>query len=112
MRNPLLASLLLALVGCGDPIIGRWERDEAIAGCDERPRFEVLDDHTGFGDYCACDFDFHVEDRGDDRYRFDVDFDGVCSLADGRYDCDLVTEDLLDCGDDETGAGDFVRLPD
>ena len=110
MRFVALLFTAFLLTACDDVIVGRWERQDLVIGCGERPDFEVFDDLTGRGDFCQCDYDFVVEKRDTDRYRFDIDFDGICGLAgDGRYDCDLVHDGYeLDCGD----LGDFDRLSD
>lgn len=110
MRFAALLTVAFLLTACDDPVVGRWERQELVVGCGEHPDFEVFDDLTGVGDFCQCDYDFFVEERASNLYRFDIDFEGICGLVgDGNYDCDLVRDgNELDCGD----LGDFVRLSD
>jgi len=103
----LLAALALTTFACADPVEGRWRSDTELscgAGETDRIEFEVLGDLSGEGGVCSCDFDFTIEPRGDDRYRFDIDFDGPCLADDGKYDCDLERDgQRLDCNT----LGDF-----
>jgi hypothetical protein len=106
MRHALLFAASVLVLACEDPLVGSWEREDDIPGCNERPDFVVSDDLTGEGDYCLCTYDFIVEERDSERYRFDVDFEGVCGLSDGKYDCDMTREDHLDCHE----LGDFQKV--
>lgn len=104
----LVLILPAMLIACTDPLVGRWEGDEAICGLGSRDRveFTVDDELRGEGEVCACEFSFDAEDRGD-IYRLDIDFDGVCFLDDGKYDCELERDgERLDCGN--LGDYDFV----
>ena len=103
MRHAWLAAPLpaLFLLGCGDPIVGRWEGDDPTVcapGRTDRVEFEIQDDYRGSGDVCSCNFDFDIEERSSGRYRVDIHFSGVCFAVDGVYDCELIRDDsALDC---------------
>jgi hypothetical protein len=100
-----------ALVGCTDPVVGRWEGDELQCGLGGRDRvtFDVDDELRGDGEYCECEFSFDVDPRGGESYRFDIDFDGPCFVDDGKYDCDLERDgERLDCG----RLGDYTFVGD
>jgi len=103
----LLLPLLLTTVACSDPIEGRWRGENDIPcgpGVTDRVDFEVTSDLDGDGGFCSCTFSFTVDPRGDDRYRFDIDFDGPCLADGGKYDCDLERDgEKLDCN----SLGDF-----
>jgi hypothetical protein len=97
--------------GCSGPLEGFWEHDNEVAcpgGGSDRATLDIRDG-AGNGEVCNCNYTFTVEDRGDDKYIFDVDFDSGCGFGDGRYDCDLETDVRLDCG---SQLGDFYRKED
>jgi hypothetical protein len=99
--------LLLFASGCSNDIVGEWEGDRLSCGLEtDEIRFTIDDDLHGEGDVCNCEFEFDVEDRGDDEYRVDVDFHEGCIGSDGKYDCDLEGDgDRLDC----EALGDFSK---
>ena len=108
MRS-LHAALVLAaatvLVGCADPLEGRWQgTDNTVCG---RPTvFEVDSDLFGRGSSCGCDFSFGVVTQTSDLYIVDIDFAGVCFVGDGTYNCLLANDDFLDCDE----LGEYIRV--
>lgn len=101
MRRVLAVASVLALVGCGDPVVGAW-RGESPTSCgigEDTVDFVVESDLTGRGSVCNCDFDFRMEPRSDDTYDVDADFGPNCFVPDGRYECTLsLNGEKLDCG--------------
>jgi hypothetical protein len=114
--RPAAALLLLlsSASACSDPVVGEWEGQTVGCGtANDVVHFVIDDELLGNGDFCVCEYDFEVEDRGDDSYRFDVDFGDSCvglsGFADGQYDCDLERDgERLDCG----VLGDFRKIGD
>lgn len=104
-------ALVVGTTGCADPIEGRWEGDELACGIGstDRVTFVVDSDLNGEGEYCDCRFTFVADNRGEDVYRLDLDFDGPCFVDDGKYDCDLERDgERLDCGP----LGDYTFVGD
>ncbi len=105
MKHPLLAAFGLLLLGCQDPLLGRWEADnekvllviEESSEADYEGEGRVYLCPEGSTDGCRlCTFAFEVTDRGGDVYEFEGDFVGKCK-AFGEYDdfeCNLVEGDL------------------
>jgi len=96
---------LLAVVGCADPVIGRWECDQDdVCGDIE---FEIKDDLTGDGDGTFndgvntfnCNFDVDATNTGDSNYDMEVTFTGSCSGADKVDDNCRLSDGILDCDD-------------
>jgi hypothetical protein len=77
--------LALALAGCADPIVGRWEgKDDSTVDLD----VQAADDgYRGDGhiylcndsDCFLCSFDFDAKDEGDGRLEIEGRFTGNCS---------------------------------
>jgi hypothetical protein len=109
MRVGLGVLALSLLAGCSDGLVGDWESSNEVlclSGA-EPVSFTVDDDLRGDGGYCACNFTFVADNRGDDRYRVDVTFSGACLNMDGKYDCDLESNgERFDCGN----LGDYRRV--
>lgn len=98
--------------GCSDPLEGRWQ-GETLFSCfpgQDSVDFTVYGDDSGDGQVCNCQFVFVVEERGKDRYLFDVDFrSSACGLfGDGLYECFLSRDDtFLDC---DNAIGDYYKI--
>ena len=99
-------------MACENPLVGDWESKDVLEGCSSAEgELEVEEDGELTGDgsvtlsdgeFCFdCEFDVEVEDKGDDRYEFEIEFKD-CSIGGSNkleWDCDL-EDDELDCGDD------------
>lgn len=102
-------ALTCLLVGCKDPVVGKWEAEVETAcllGGTDRLEFEIEPDLTGEGDVCGCDFDLVVTNKGDGEYEAEVDYDANCLLGDVEVDCEISSSgDDLDC----ENVGEFDR---
>jgi len=94
------------LVGCKDPVVGKWEGENA--GSCGRDDFEVEDDLTGSGttnvpntdgDCLSCDFDLELENDGDGdgEYSGELEFDTCECNGDKKFD--------VECEIDSDGQG-------
>jgi hypothetical protein len=101
MHRLLVFVVAGALGGCSSPINGTWESYNEVqcpTGRTDTIKLDIADEQ-GDGDVCDCSFDFDVDDRGDDRFRLDMDFEASCGIPDGKYDCHVERDgERLDCG--------------
>jgi len=95
---------LSMLVGCKDPVVGKWEGENA--GSCGRDDFEVEDDLTGSGttnvpntqgDCLSCDFDLELENDGDGEYSGELEFETCECNGDKKFD--------VECEIDSDGQG-------
>jgi hypothetical protein len=103
-----LVALMFVATGCADPIEGQWTSEDEVlcVGRVEHISVFVEGDGTGYGKVCSCDFTFIWTALNDERYRFDIDFEGNCFAVDGEYDCRITKNGGLDCGQ----LGDFIKI--
>ena len=99
---------MFVATGCADPIEGEWtsEDERLCVGRVEHVTVIVEGDGTGYGNVCNCDFTFAWTALNDDRYRFDINFEGDCFAIDGEYDCRLTKNGGLDCDQ----LGDYLPV--
>ena len=124
-RSLVLAALALSLPlvsGCEDdpdPIIGRWESTDPIGNSENT--LEIDSDMRGEsriyfyqGDgyyYADFDVDVRVIEKGA-RYELDLSCEGNCGELDFEMECDLITDDRLECeGDGTWSTYDFEWEP-
>ena len=108
MRWSVLALALsaMALGGCKNPLVGKWESKEEVAPCGNNVEFEIEDNELmGDGDVCGCNFDVEAEDNGDDEYEIDLELCDGSKLS--GVDCTL-DGDELECEDILVGGGDLT----